>query len=222
MARRINLVPRSERARTTTDVGPLVLFAIIVIAIFAMGFGYYLLHNTLADREQELASAQQATASLEAQVAALRQFERLQSQRVSAEKIVQGIYANRTLVSEVMDAVSLVVPDNAWFASLSLSTADPISAADAGSAKTGGGGAIGDNKVAIEGSTYSFEDIAQVLVRFQLVPAISGVTLRAVGAARGSTDPAIVVRGFSIDASVFNTQPSDTPLPMSQVEVEGP
>jgi Tfp pilus assembly protein PilN len=222
MTRRINLVPRSERPRTATEVGPLVLFAIIVIAVFAMGFGYYLLHGTLADREQELARAQQETASLEAQVAALSQFNRLQSQLDSAKEIVQGIYANRTQVSGVMDAVSLVVPDNAWFASLTLSTADPISAANAGAARTGGAGAVGDNKLAIEGSTYSFEDIAQVLVRFQLVPAISGVNLRAVGAGRGTTDPAIEVRGFSIDASVFNTQPADTPLPLSQVEVEGP
>jgi Tfp pilus assembly protein PilN len=222
MVRRINLVPRSERLRTATDVGPLVLFAIIVIAIFAIGFGYYLLHNTLADRERELASAQQETTALETQVAALRQFERLQAQRVSAEKVVQGIYANRTQVSEVLDAVSLVVPDNAWFASLALTTADPISAADAGSAQTKGAGSLGDSTLTIEGNTYSIEDTAQVLIRLQLVPAISGVNLRAVGTARGSTDPAIAVRGFSIDASVLNTQPADTPLPMSQVEVEGP
>lgn len=222
MVRRINLVPRSERARTTTDVGPLVLFAVIVLAVFAIGFGYYLLHNTLADREQELASAQAQTASLETQVAVLRRFERLQAQRVSAERIVQGIYANRTQVSEVLDAVSLVVPDNAWFASLALSTADPISAADADPAQTAGAGPLGTSTLAIEGNSYSIEDIAQVLVRLQLVPAISDVNLRAVGTARGSTDPAIVVRGFSIDASVRNAQPADTPLPMSQVEVEGP
>jgi Tfp pilus assembly protein PilN len=222
MARRINLVPRSQRARTSTDVGPLVLFAIIVIAIFAMGFGYYMLHNTLADREQELASVQQETASMQSQVAALGQFERLQVQRINAEKVVQGIYANRTLVSEVLDAVSLVVPDNAWFASLALTTSDPISAADAAAAPAGGAAALKNSTMVIEANTYTIEDIAQLMVRLQLVPAISGISLRGVGAPRGSTDPAIEVRGFAIDVSVSNTQPADTPLPMSQVEVEGP
>lgn len=223
MVRRINLVPQSERSRTSTDFGLLALLAVVIIAIFAIGFGYYLWNNTLDDRQQALADAQQQTASLEAQLAALTQYERLQAQRAGAEAVVQGIYANRTLVSEVLDAVSLVVPENAWFESLALTTADPVLAAtDAGSTPAAGAGAQADNKLAIEGNTYSFEDVAQVLVRLQLVRTLSGIDLVAAGAPKGSTDPAKVVKGFSIDASVINMQPADTPLPMSQVEVEGP
>jgi len=223
MVRRINLVPRSERTRTTTAFGPLALLAVAIIVIFAIGLGYYVLNGSLADREQELANAQQQTAALDSQVAALSKFAELEHRRADTEKVVQRIYANRTPVSDILDAVSLVVPENAWFASLSLATSDPVaSEAAAGSAQTAAGGVQGGGTLVIDGNTYSFGDVAQVLVRLQLVPALSGVKLVSAGTPRGATDPAQVVRGFSIDAAVVNTQPVDTLLPLSQVEVEGP
>ena len=221
MAGRINLLPKSERTRTTTDYGTLGLLATAIIVVFAIGLGYYLLHNSLADKEQELAAVQQETASLVSQVSALSQYESLQAERVSAESVVQSIYASRTLVSEVLDAVSLVIPQNAWFQSLSLTTATPVGAAPGATPSPGAAtGTQGDNKLSVEGNTYSFEDIAQVLVRLQLVPCLSDVYLVSAGQAKGSTDPARVVRGFSIEASVVNKQRPDTPLPRSQVEVE--
>jgi type IV pilus assembly protein PilM len=226
IVRRVNLLPVGERTRTTTDYGTLALLGVVIVAIFALAFGYYLLHNTLGDRERELADVQQQTTSLESQVASLDQYARLQAQRVSAEKLVQGIYANRTLVSNVLDALSLVVPDTAWFESMALTTTVPT-----GTSASAGGAATAvtqtDNNLTIQGNTYSFEDVAQVLVRLQLlrVPlptVLSGVHLVSAGEPVGETDPAIAVKGFSIEASVVNDQPADTPLPMSQVEVEGP
>lgn len=196
----------------------LVMLGAGIVVVFALAFGYYLLNGTLGDREQELADVQQQTAILETQVAALRQYEVLQSQRAQTESVVQGIYANRTLVSELLDGISLVVPENVWFQSVSLSTSDPIVIEPAAQATAG---AVGDNKLAIEGNTYSFEDVAEVLVRLQLIPALSQVDLASAGVPRGATDPAADVKGFSIEAEVQNTQALDTPLPVTQVEVEG-
>ena len=65
VVRRINLLPLSDRARTTTDFGVLTLLVVFIIAVFAIALGYYLLHNTLSDQRQQLASAQAETASLE-------------------------------------------------------------------------------------------------------------------------------------------------------------
>ena len=126
MARRLNLIPPSERSRTTTDFGLLILIGVAIVVIFAIGFGYYLLNGTLTDREQELADLQQQNASLQAQLAELRQYGDIQRDRVDTEEVVQGIYASRTLVSDILDGISLVVPENAWFQSVALTTLDPL------------------------------------------------------------------------------------------------
>jgi hypothetical protein len=78
-----------------------------------------------------------------------------------------------------------------------------------------------DNTLSLEGNTYSFEDVAQVLVRLQLIPALSQIDLNSAGEPVGAVDDTQSVKGFSIGALVNNTQPEDAPLPMSQVEVEG-
>ncbi len=220
MARRVNLVPPSERSRTATDVGLLALLGAAIVVIFAIGFGYYLLNNTLTDREQELADLQQQNAVLQGQLAELQQYGDIQRDRAEAEEVVQGIYSSRTLVSDILDAISLVVPENAWFQTIALTTLDPKSS---GAAAEGGQSApaeAGDNEISIEGNTYSFQEIAQVLVRLQLVPSLSGVNLVSAGLPRGTTDPEIEVKGFSIDAVVDGPESTDTPLPLSQVEVE--
>ena len=217
MARRVNLVPPSERSRTSTDFGLLALLGAAIVIIFAIVFGYYLLNNTLTDREQELADLQQQNAVLQEQLASLQEFEAIQRDRENAEEIVQGVYASRTLVSDILDAISLVVPEGAWFQSLALTTLDPTSP---GAETETGGSNAGDNDLTIEGNTYSFEEVAEVLVRLQLVPSLSGVNLVSAGLPRGATDPEIEVKGFSIDAVVDAPTTTDTPLPMSQVEVE--
>ena len=124
--RRINLVPPSERPRTTTDVGLLLMLVLTIVVVFGLGFGYYLLSNQLADKEQELADLEQQVAQVEAQVAALRQYEVVKIQRDQMEAVVQGIYSARTTVSGILDDISLVVPNTIWFQSLGLSVADPV------------------------------------------------------------------------------------------------
>jgi len=213
MARRINLIPLQDRTRTNTDLALLALVAAALLIVFGLGFGYYLLSNTLGDRERELAEIEQQASLLEAQVAQLNQYEALQTQRIRAEGVVQGIYASRTLVSDILDSVSLVVPEAVWFQNLTLATSDPA----AGSADAT---PLADNELSIDGSTYSFEDVAQVLVRLQLVPSLEDVELVSAGQASQSSDPTQDIKGFSIEAAVINTQPEDTPLPLSQVEVD--
>ena len=72
MARRINLIPRSERPRTRTDWGLLAMVGLFIVVIFALGFGYYMFSNVLDERKQELADLQVQTAALEQQVEALQ------------------------------------------------------------------------------------------------------------------------------------------------------
>ncbi len=214
MTRRINLLPVAERARTTTDVGMLGLVGGMIIVIFALGFGYYLLHNTLGDREQELADVQRQTQVVTAQISSLAQYGQLATDRERAEALVQSVYAGRTLVADILDALSLVVPETVWFQSLSLTTADPAPA-------IGGGGAVtseaSDGTMSVEGMTYSFEEVAQLLVRLQLIPTLSNIDLGNAGSQEQSSG----IKTFSIEAIVNRPADTETPLPIGQVEVEG-
>ena len=214
MLRRINLVPPSERPRTTTDVGVLLMIVVVVVVIAALAFGYYSAKSNLSSKNDELVGVQQQNAQLQGQLQRLQQFQALQSKRVTVEKVVQGIYAGRTLVSDILDEVSLVVPDNVWFTDMSLTASDPGSATPAT--------AVTDNAFTIDGNTYGFDNVAQFLVRLQLVPGLTDSRLSSAGQASGSVDPTKHVVGFTMGGSVTNTQAPDAALPMSQVEVQAP
>ena len=105
-----------------------------------------------------------------------------------------------------------------WFQSFALTTLDPVPPSPTASGTASS--ARGDNTLNVEGNTYSFEDVAQVLVRLQLVPSLSGVSLASAGPPRGATDPEIEVKGYTVEAVVDPPENTDTPLPISQVEVE--
>jgi Tfp pilus assembly protein PilN len=211
MARRINLIPRTERPRTKTDWGLLATVGLFIVVIFGLGFGYYTFSNMLDDRKQELADLESQTAKLEQQVQALHPYEVLASQREGVQAVVQSIYTSRTLLSDVLDAVSLVVPDNAWFQTLELSAVDPGTAPDATKPS--------DAKITISGKTYSFEDISRLVVRMQLIPALSDVQLTQAAEEAGSEDAGTVdVKSFAIGAAVVNVEPGGS-LPLTDVEV---
>ena len=212
MARRVNLIPRSERARTRTDWGLLAMVGLFIVVIFALGFGYYIFSNVLDGRKQELADLQLQTAALEQQVQALRQYEQLAAQREDVQAVVQNIYSSRTLLSDVLDAVSLVVPENAWFQSLQLTAVDPGSSSDVA------GTVADEGQITVEGQTYSFEDVSRLIVRLQLVPSITGVELTSANQAREASGSQLEIKGFSIGASVPNKEPASA-LPLTTVEV---
>ena len=218
MARRINLIPRSERPRTRTDYGLLAMVGLFIIVIFALAFGYYSFSNVLEQRKQELGDLQVQTAALEQQVQSLQQYAQLASQRENIQAVVQSIYANRTLLSDVLDAVSLVVPENAWFQTIDLQAADPISAKSSSAATTTPAAAQA-GKISIDGETYSFEDVSRLIVRLQLIPSLSNIQLTAANQTQKADGAQLAVKGFSIGAAVVNNEPGGT-LPLTDVEVQ--
>jgi Tfp pilus assembly protein PilN len=220
MPRRVNLVPQSERARTATDFATLALVAVAVIAIFGVVFAYFMLGGQLDTKKQELADTQREVAQLQEQVRALDEFGRLSAQRERTEAVVQKIYAGRTLVANILDSLSLVVPEDVWFQSLDVQTSDaglvPTKGGAAGSAAEQAG------TLTIQGDTYGFDGVARVLVRLKLLTQLSDVHLVSAGDPIGQVDPTKGVRGFTVGSSVINDQPADTPLPSSQPEVMNP
>jgi Tfp pilus assembly protein PilN len=109
----------------------------------------------------------------------------------------------------------LVVPENVWFQTLKLTALDP----QTGSEEKAGTTSASDNRIVIEGETYSFEDVSRLVVRLQLVPSLADVELTSASDAREGGDSTLQIKGFAIGASVINQQPA-TALPLTEVEVE--
>jgi len=218
VVRRINLVPAGERARTKTDVGMLLLIVAGVVVLAGIAFSYYAFNNQLSSKQDELAQLQNENAQIMAQLASLAEFDALAQKTAETEALVQAVYVGRTLVSQVLGDISLVIPDNAWFTALTVDApvttgpADPAAPATAGSTL---------GTVTIQGNTYSFEDVATFLVRMELVPGLVDINLSSAAAAAGVVDARKTVKSFGVDTGLVNTQDPTTPLPLTQVEVNG-
>jgi Tfp pilus assembly protein PilN len=225
MVRRINLVPPTERRRTQTDMGLLVVLAAGVAVLGGMAFSYFYFSGVASDREMELALLQTERLQVEAQLAALSEYEALEAEVQANEQMVQQLYAGRTLVSEVLGDLSLVVPKEVWFDTLDL-TAPPLSQPTAAPAAAGAaapaavpastGPTVGTMTFA--GSTFTFEDVADLLVRLDQVSSVSKVTLGTADSVDIGEEP---VKSFDINTEIENTQPADAPLPITEVEVKG-
>ncbi len=215
MPRRINLLPRTERVRTATNVPGLILLVVALVVVFGLGLWYYLASSQRADLEDELAAKESTLAGLQAEVAALSGYKALTAQVADKEKVVTAAYAGRTLISKFLSDLSLVIPENVWLTTMSVTAGDPAAVSDSGESVPGVG------QVNMQGNTYSFPDVATYLVRLNLISSLREITLNSAGAALGNVDPEKEVRGFSLVAELINTQPADTQLPMTKVKVEG-
>jgi len=216
--RRINLLPTTERVRTTTNYAALGMLVAAVIVVFGLGLGYYLLSSSRSSLQKDVDGLISQRTQLEQDVAALQQYEVLDQRCSAMEETVRSVYAGRTLLSEVVYDLSRAIQDNVWLTSMTISAPDPalvVPPVDGTVVEIPAGG------LSIQGNTYSLPDVAAFMVRLELVDALQGITLGSAGAPIGSVDPDKEVRGFSITAGVINTQDPDTPLPVSKVEVEG-
>jgi Tfp pilus assembly protein PilN len=220
VSRRINLVPKTERVRTSTNVAALSLVGGGLVVVFALALSFYLLTSQRNSLRDDLTALQNQSADLQQQVAALDKYKQLATEKKAMEDTVRGVYAGRTLLSQVLNDFSRAIPDNVWLVSMTLSAGDPQTA-PADKIAAVGTLVSGIGSLAIQGDTYSFSDVALILVRLKLVPSLREITLNSAGDPIGATDPAKHVVGFSLDTAVINTQSKDTQLPISRVEVEG-
>lgn len=221
MVRRINLVPAEQRRRTQTDVGLIFLIVAALVVAGGIALSYFFYSGEMSAGEAELADLQAQNQQLEAQLASLGRYQALDQRRAELEDVVRWVYVGRTLVSEVLGDLSLVVPENVWLGNLNLTAPDPPPAL---SPETEAQGTVSpaatQGDLTLVGNTYSFEDVARLLVRIEQIPAVSAVALASAGAPTGSVDPAKEVRGFNLQATIRNAQSPDTQLPVSRVEVE--
>jgi Tfp pilus assembly protein PilN len=235
VVRRINLVPAGERRRTQTDLGLLAVVGIAMVAIGLMAVTYFNTSGQLSEKDTQLAELQMQNQQLQSRLTSLAGYSTLQEQKKQAQTVAEQVYQQRTLVSEVLGDISLVVPDNVWFTKIAI-TAPPIQGPEAGAAgagsaaapvKAGAPAVTGGGKLSIEGTTFSFEDVSRLLVRLQQVPSLKEISLtKAAGATSGTSGTSAEsttkkTKTMTVEATVINAQPLNTSLPIALTEVQG-
>jgi Tfp pilus assembly protein PilN len=189
--RAVNLLPHDAyAAKQRLPYAPVVLAATAPVLAGALVYlGYTLEHSKVSDR-------QIAVGVLQSQVNALAPSQDLVSQagRITDERTRRQVELSDALSKQVgwdvaFAQIARVLPANVWLTSLNAVSPSPVS----GSAST--------TQFALVGSTYSHADVATVLERLSLVPALSDVVLMSSTEGQTGTKPTVQ---FSITATISN------------------
>jgi Tfp pilus assembly protein PilN len=160
--RAVNLLPRdtAKQRRITQQNLPVVVGAglgIVVTGALAMSF---------MSASSKVSAAQQQLNDVSTQLAATPR----PGARVAAVSTAIG---GRVAWDRILREFSLVLPDDVWISSLSLTP---------------------ENGLSISGTTYSHESVARLLSRLALIPELSNIVL-ASSAAGGGATPATTTTG---------------------------
>jgi Tfp pilus assembly protein PilN len=194
--RAVNLLPKDvskQRRITAKQVPPLVgaVLAVLVTLILATGFlsassSVKLAQADYDQAQAELAATPQPPAAPSAEA---NQLVQEKSARLAALSTAVG---GRLAWDRILREFSLVLPDDVWLSTLTLTTPVPGTASQS---------------FQISGYTYSHDSVARLLARLQLIPELGNVTLTS--SQRQGTSSVTV--GFQINASVAG--PAGAPAP---------
>jgi Tfp pilus assembly protein PilN len=177
--RAVNLLPRETRSKTVgADRLPVLVAAGVgVVVVAALSGGYLMASSKVATAQRGLDAARKQLAetpvpppirSVPTTPAAVTDARAPRLQAVSTA------LGQRIAWDRILREFSLVLPNDVWLSSLSLT------------APTGGaGGSSGGTGLQLNGTTYSYDSVARLLSRLALVPDLTGVTLSNSSTANG-------------------------------------
>jgi Tfp pilus assembly protein PilN len=206
--RRINLLPPEERQKVSRERGLMYSLLLLVLVVAVLGVLYVFEHQTASNKRSELNGLQAQVTQLQAQVAVLKPFELMQSQRAAMTLTASQIYSSRVIWSSLLEQLGLVIPDNVKLTSLAASV-PPTMLAGSGGTTSAGATAV---DITFAGVTYTHKDVAEFMTRLGLMPQLANVQLVSADAsqsAAGSTTTTQIV-SFSITAQL---RPFLTPAP---------
>jgi Tfp pilus assembly protein PilN len=171
--KRINLVPREERAKASRERGLLYALLVLVGVVVVLGLVYVQQTSVVGDKEQELADLQAQEAALQQQIAALQPYQELQTMRTQMTETAKGIYSARVAWSNFLEELSLVIPENVSLTALNCVVPPPMlpgaAAQEATSAAT--------TDITFTGQAWSHDDVAEFMTRLGLIPQIQNILL---------------------------------------------
>jgi Tfp pilus assembly protein PilN len=165
--RAVNLLPADAYApKQRLPYAPVVLAATAPVLAGALVYlGYSVEHSKVSDRRIALNVVQSQVAALSPSQAYLAQVNRVASERAQRLTELSDALGKQVSWDVAFDQISRVLPANAWVTALNVQSPTTI----AGSAST--------TTFTLQGYTYKQRDVAKVLARLALVPALSNVSL---------------------------------------------
>jgi hypothetical protein len=179
--------------------------------MIALGAAFFVAHGKATSEQHRLTRAQLELASLATHKHATPKPSHantpitpiVPSPAVTAEEAswlsaVSTDLSQRIAFDRILRDVSLVIPDDITLTSMTLTAPLAVAAIPGVPPPTTAQGFV------IAGTTYSYEGVARLLTRLDLVPDLSGVTLTSTGSGgtAGSTGGAAGAVQFSITASI--------------------
>jgi Tfp pilus assembly protein PilN len=201
---RINLLPPEERRKASRERGLMyaLLFLIFIVAI--LGVLYVFENQRVSARNNEVAAQQTKLDTINAEVAKLKPFETLQSQRASMTQAASTIVDSRVVWSSIFEEVSLLIPDTVRLTGLTAAVPANMLAGGAAGAAVGTGADI-----TFSGQAASHTDVADFMTRLGLMPQLMNVQLVSAAKAAatassttGTATTAVSLVGFQITAQL--------------------
>ena len=180
--RSVNLIPRdARRGGVTPSIGKLgAPHAVIGLLVVALGFVtlYVLSSNTVSNRQSQLASLQQQTTRMRAEVTSLQSYQQFEKLAQARAQTVRQIASTRFDWHAALSDLSKVVPANTSLQSL-VATVSPGTGGANSSGGAGGNvrGAINAPAFEMKGCTGSQDEVAQLMSRLRVMNGVTRVTL---------------------------------------------
>ena len=115
---RINLLPPEERRKASRERGLMYALLFLIFVVAVLGVLYVFENQRLTTRHQDVASLQSDLDVVNAQIAQLKPFETLQSQRATMTQWASQIVDSRIVWSSIFEEISLLIPDTVSLNSL--------------------------------------------------------------------------------------------------------
>jgi Tfp pilus assembly protein PilN len=173
--KRFNLLPPEQRVKASRERGLLYAILGLVVLVVVLGAVYMQQTGVLADKQAELDGIAAENAVVQQQIAVLQPYAQLNNLRTAMGVTALGIYDARVSWSNIIEEVSLVIPENVRLQTLSCIV--PPAMLPGAPPAVPGGEAAASADVTFTGITYTHQDVAEFMTRLGLIPQLTNIQL---------------------------------------------
>ena len=172
----INLLPEqpsqgSALSQVSANTAAIAGACVLGVTCLFMGVSYFQAHGKVTSREDKLATIAEQNAKLQTIIAKVSADQGSAQARISAFREAASA---RIPWDDLLDDVSRILPSGAWLTSLGMSVGNP---APLPPGSTEAPPPV-PTEFTVTGFAFSQNEVAKVMQRLELVPALQGVTLQ--------------------------------------------
>ena len=182
--KRFNLLPPEQRVKASRERGLLYAVIGLVVLVGALGAIYLQQTGVVADKQTELDGLAAENAVVRQQLVVLQPYAQLNSLRTAMGETALSIYDARISWSNIIEEVSLVIPENVRLQTLNC-VVPPAMLPGAPPAVPGGEVAASAD-LTFTGITYTHQDVAEFMTRLGLIPQLTNIQLASSTGALGT------------------------------------